>query len=326
MIRAFITGISGFAGRHLAEHLSESHSHIHIAGCGRAATANKALDATYHQCDVIDADRLTEILKSERPNRIFHLAGSVDSGNPTGMARTNIEGTLALLQACRDSQLENVRVLLVGSAAGFGEMLEEETGLGHDRTARPNSLYGITRETALQCGITVARLWSLTVFMCRPFNLLGPGLGAQYVATSILKRMMEACEHGAQRIELADQDAVRDFVDIRDAARAFNAIIELGRSNVPYSIGSGVGITIRRLAETLAKELSSGIRIVPSESGITSERPIRSGIHRSVADISRLNADTGWKPQIALAESLRDMAAYYRDHSVHTTHQEGNRS
>lgn len=326
MIRAFITGISGFAGRHLVEHLAKSHSDIHIAGCGRGASRSSAIDATYHQCDVINTGRLTEILKSERPNRIFHLAGSADFGNPTQMARTNIEGTLALLQACRDSRLENARILLVGSAAGFGEMFEHETGLGDDRIARPTSLYGITRETALQCGVTIARQWNLSVYMCRPFNMLGPGLGSQYVATSILKRMIEASEHRAQRIELADQDAVRDFVDIRDVARAFSAIIELGRPLVPYSIGSGVGITIRRLAEILATELSSSTQIVPRESDSTAERPIRSGIHRSIANISRLNADTGWHPQISLAESLRDMAAYSRKHSVQTIHQEESRS
>jgi len=278
-----------------------------VAGCGTSNVQWQDCSGKYFACDVSDRNELTGLLESQRPEYIYHLAASADSSDAGQMMRTNVAGTANLLQICRDIGLRDTKILLVGSAAGFGEMTDDEQSLSETRQPRPESFYGMSREAAFELGRIACKHWGMSVYFCRPFNLIGPGLGEHYVPAALIRKLMDAGASGRSSISIRNLSVVRDFIDVRDAVTAYHAILTQGTAGVPYSIGRGIGVTIKELAEELAAALSIEISIISDED--PEHSACRSAIMRSVAATDKLRMETGWSPGFSLRQSVRDMAA-----------------
>ena len=306
-MKCFITGLSSVSGQCLAQMLVSEVQGIDVAGCGTRHMKSPNFSGRYSTCDVSDRSDLAGLLESQRPEYIYHLAGSADSSDTGRMMRTNVVGTANLLQICRDIGLRDTKILLVGSAAGFGEMTDDEESLSETRQPRPESFYGMSREAAFELGRIACKQWGMSVYFCRPFNLIGPGLGEHYVAAALIRKLMDAGASGRSSISIRNLSAIRDFVDIRDAVKAYHAILARGTADVPYSIGRGIGVTIQELAEELAAALSIEISIISDEN--PADNAGRSAIMRSVAATDKLRMETEWSPGISLRQSVRDMVA-----------------
>ena len=258
-----------------------------------------------HQCDFRKPAEIHQVISSVEPDVVLHLAASSDPSNPDSLLQTNVAGAWHLLEACKHLDRE-IDVMLVGSAASFGEMRPDETGLGGDRICEPGSLYGVSRQTQMEMGRIADGESGLKVFLCRTFNLIGPGISNRYVPQALATRIADAIQSGLNELELRDLDAVRDFIDVRDAVAAYFAILEQGRTGYAYSVGRSEPVKIKQLARLLAEKQGAAIDFTAP--AMTSG-PSRSGIKRSVADSSDLEKETGWSPQFTLNESLRDMLA-----------------
>ena len=281
---------------------------VRITGlCQRFMGRERYVDARVCVGDVLNPEWLNSVCDDAQPDCIYHLAGSSDESDLQRMFETNITGTLNLLRACRQILGGAPRILVLGSAAGFGELGEGETSAGPSRQASPSSFYGVSRETQLRLAAIAGEKWGLNVLMCRPFNLIGPGLSSRYAPAALARRMLAAKDNGDRTFPLLNASAVRDFVDFRDAVAAYQLIVEKGQPAVPYSVGRGIGVTMADLARQIAEVIDFDVEIIADSSAAGSDR---SGIQRSVADISELTRDTGWVPVISLAESLRDMIAF----------------
>mgnify|MGYP002629436889 CR=1 FL=1 len=296
-----ITGVTSCSGLHAVRHL-ESVSDVHVHGTARVAVSMNGLQRC-HVCDFLSPEDIHRVISDVRPDQILHLAASSDPSDPNKLLQTNISGVWNLLEACEKLNRE-VDVLIVGSAASFGEMHQGEVGLGSNRVCEPGSLYGVSRQTQTEMGRIADGNNGLKVFLCRTFNLIGPGISDRYVPTALAARIQAAVEQGASELELRDMDGVRDFIDVRDAVAAYFAILEHGQTGHPYSVGSGEPVTIGQLADVLAAEQGAAIRFKEPE--ITPGKS-RSGIKRSVADATDLQKDTGWAPRFTLCDSVRDM-------------------
>ncbi len=304
-MKCFITGLSSVSGQCLAQILISEVQGVDVAGCGTRHMKFPDCNGRYFTCDVSDRSELAGLLESERPEHIYHLAGSADSTDAGRMIRTNVAGAANLLQICHDIGLRDTKILMVGSAAGFGEMNDDEQSLSEARQPRPESFYGMSREAAFELGRIARKCWGMSVYFCRPFNLIGPGLGEHYVATALMEKLMQAKDSGLSGISIRNLSAVRDFIDIRDAVRAYHAILTRGTEGIPYSIGRGIGVTIRELAEEMAAVLSLKITLSSDEDPDNSAG--RSGIKRSVAETRTIRMETGWSAEISLRKSLQDM-------------------
>jgi GDP-4-dehydro-6-deoxy-D-mannose reductase len=269
-------------------------------------TPGKACDnsnVNLEPCDIRNGADVHKLIESAQPEVVYHLAGSSDEGNPANLIKTNIEGTWNLLNACRQLQ-QPPRILLVGSAAGYGSQVAELDALHEDPPIHPNSFYGFSREAELNLGRMAHLKWGLPVFLCRPFNLIGPGLSERYAPAAILRRLLATAAANQTVFPVRNGDVVRDFVDVRDVVRAYWLIVQQGAPGVIYNIGSGRGVSIAELTQKLAIILDRQIHVVPEPVLKNSER---SQIRHSVANHRRLSEKTGWQPEIPLEQSLKDM-------------------
>ena len=299
-----ITGVTSCTGLHAVIYLASTPDVI-LHGAARRSICLESLNDC-HKCDFRNADDIHRVVSTVQPDQVLHLAASSDASKPDEMLQINVSGTWHLLEACR-SLKKSVDVLLVGSAASFGEMRPGEQQLSGGRVCEPWSLYGLSRQTQLELGRITDGLDGVRVFLCRTFNLIGPGISDRYVPAALAKKIAFAAEQGLSELAVRDLDAVRDFIDVRDAVAACIAIMRKGISGYAYSVGRGEPVTIRQLAEMLAKELGTGIRLTDDSSHIGETR---SGIKRSVADPSDLMTETGWSPRYTLMQSVRDMLSH----------------
>jgi GDP-4-dehydro-6-deoxy-D-mannose reductase len=307
MTAVLITGACSFTGRHLTNYLS-SLGDGPIVGSDKTTPDGKLPSARFEPCDARDGVEVRKLIQSVRPRAVYHLAGASDESDPATLIRMNIEGTWHLLDACR--QLPQLpQVLLIGSAAGYGVQPIEKDTFREDIPACPNTFYGLSRETELGLGRLALAKWGLPVFLCRPFNLIGPGLSERYAPAAILRRLLSPGSAGTNIFPLRNSNAIRDFVDVRDVVRAYSLILKQGRSGVIYNIGCGRGVTVAEVTKQLAGLTARSIRITEADGARTVER---SQTDRSVANHDRLTNDTGWRPEISLEQSLADMVQQMR--------------
>jgi GDP-4-dehydro-6-deoxy-D-mannose reductase len=298
--KVLITGVTSCSGLHAVRYLRLNPDVI-LHGAARGKISLDGLTEC-HPCDFRYADDIYRLIDTVRPDQVVHLAACSDASKPDEMLQINVSGTWILLEACRRLE-QRVQVLLVGSAASFGEMYPDEDRLSGRRVCEPGSLYGLSRQTQLELGRITDGLDGVEVFLCRTFNLIGPGISDRYLPGALAKRVIAAAEQGNTQLGVRDLQAVRDFIDVRDAVAAYMAILNKGRSGYAYSVGCGIPVCVRELAEVIAKEQGGGIRITDDFSSVGD---VRAGIKRSVADPAVLVNETEWTPCYTLAQSVKD--------------------
>lgn len=296
--RVLITGCNSCTGRHLVE-LLQKDSGAELFGLGRAQSSE--LPLTYTPCDVRDGDRLAWLLSAWRPTRIYHLAGTADGRDPEGLRAVNVGGTRNLLKACL-TLAQGPSVLIVSSCAVYGDLAEGDTASEDDALA-PVSVYGKSRVEQEELATRFAKECGLPVYLARPFNLTGSGLANHLVPAALLNRLRDLSDD-SDSISLKNARTVRDFVDVRDAVRAYQLILDRGQVLRPYNIGSGSGTSIRQLAATMIAVLGLSLRIIEETKTSAAER---STLLRSVADVERIGKELEWLPVISLSASLAEM-------------------
>ena len=174
-MRALVTGVSGFVGRHLVEHLRAMGDDVE--GCDRADGS----------VDIVDLASVHAAVGRVRPDVVYHLAGWSDVGGswaaPVEVFRANAEGTLNVLLACAEARVE--RVLAVSSADVYGIVREDELPIHEDAALRPVTPYAASKVAADYLALQAWLGTRLPVLRARAFNHLGPGQLPWFVARSL---------------------------------------------------------------------------------------------------------------------------------------------
>jgi GDP-4-dehydro-6-deoxy-D-mannose reductase len=294
---ALVTGASGFVGRHLVAHLTESGDEV--IGIDRATDG----------VDITDATAVAEVIDRIRPSVIYHLAGWADVGGswraPVEAFRANAEGTLNVLGAATEAGVE--RVLSVSSADVYGIVAPDELPLTEDSPLRPASPYAASKVAADFLGLQAWLGRQLPVLRVRAFNHLGPGQTDKFVAPALASRIARAERDGGDVLEVGDLSARRDFTDVRDVVRAYRLLIEHGEPGEVYNVCSGVDLAVQDLADELLALATVPLRFVTDGALL---RPVELPVLRGSHD--RLSAATGWEPAIPMATTLADLLADWR--------------
>ena len=305
--RALITGVSGFAGRRLAEQLVAD-GWI-VAGTVRSRRSGIA-GVQEHVLEIDDRDGLTALAAELRPQAVFHLAAIVDTvvtPDVLELHRTNTLGTVAVLEAIRGLP-EAPRVLYASSAFAYGFTPDDAQPVAEEQSLRPVTPYGASKAAGEAIALAFGRETGTDVMVSRAFQHTGPEHVGAYALADWAQQLAEI-EAGGGRgaIRCGNIDVARDYCDVRDVASAYRAIVDRGRAGAVYNVASGVPVTMRALLEGLIAAFGVEVGIEVDASRLRKvDQP------RFFADVARLHADTGWRPDHSLEETLAALADYWR--------------
>jgi GDP-4-dehydro-6-deoxy-D-mannose reductase len=316
-MRVLITGITGFAGSHLAEFLLQEHPQVEVFGTYRWRSRMENLDhidggVQLLEADLRDYSSIQQALERSRPDAIFHLAAQsfVPSSwtAPNETLTTNIQGQVNLFEAIRALRLDPV-VQIACSSEQYGLVLPHEVPITEDNPLRPLSPYAVSKVAQDLLGYQYFQSYGLKAIRTRGFNHTGPRRGQPFV-TSNFCRQVAAIEHGLQDavIRVGNLDAIRDFTDVRDMVRAYWLAVERGRPGEVYNIASGRGISIRELLQMIV-----GLAKVKVDVEVDPERLRPSDVEILIGDSSKFRADTGWEPRIPFEQTVADLLDYWRE-------------
>jgi GDP-4-dehydro-6-deoxy-D-mannose reductase len=291
-MRVLVTGVSGFVGHHLVAHLEGAGDDV--VGCDRA-------DGTI---DINDLESVRAVVDRVRPEVVYHLAGWSDVGGswaaPVEVFRANAEGTLNVLLACAETKVD--RVIAVSSADVYGIVREDELPITEETPLRPVTPYAASKVAADYLAMQAWLGSKLPVLRVRAFNHLGPGQRPNFVAPALAERIALNERDGGTTVPIGNATARRDFTDVRDVVRAYRLLAERGEPGEAYNVCSGRTVSVGELADRLLTMATSPMTLAPDSA---LERPVDVPI--LWGDYSRLHRATGWSPEIALDQTLRDL-------------------
>jgi GDP-4-dehydro-6-deoxy-D-mannose reductase len=302
-----LIGAGGFVGAHLAEA-------ARAAGLELVATRRQE-SADAPACDQLDPTSVAACIDAVAPDLVVNAAGAASVGRswqiPGETFAANATGVLNLLEAVAE-RAPQAHVLCLSSADVYGMREEVELPLGEDLRPQPVTPYGVSKATMeLLCGqYALAR--GLTIAVARLFNLIGPGQSDRFAIPGFARQIAAAERDGAAELELelGNAAATRDFVDVREGARA---LVELSRRGLAgtFNLCSGQGTTIGELSEELARQAGVPVSL-REEEGL--KRPLDPPA--LVGDPSRLREAIGFAPETPLARSLADLLDEWRARPV----------
>ena len=314
-----ITGGAGFIGSHLADALSAMGGIDRVVVLDDLSSGSmknlSACKATGKLCfvrgDVRDKELVRRLIEEHNINYIFHEAAivgvpiSVD--HPEATNDVNVNGTLAVLEASMDADVE--RLVMASSCVIYGDA--EHFPIKEEEPPRPKSPYGASKLAAEAYWIAFHRTYDLKTVALRYFNVYGPRQkGGNYggVITAFISNVL----NNRPPEIYGDGEQTRDFVHVRDvvkanilAASVKNAIGEV------FNIGSGVETSVNELCE-LVLEITGKQDLKP-----VFKPPRKGDIRRSWADISKARAVLGYEPEVSLRDGLIELIALVRSRAQH---------
>jgi GDP-4-dehydro-6-deoxy-D-mannose reductase len=294
-VRALITGGRGFVGHWLAEHLREQGDEAVVIDI---------------ETDVADPGAIGPVVAEAAPDAIYHLAARTHVGEswdaPSEVLRVNVLGTAEVLAAARASGTDPL-VLVISSAEVYGVVRPEDLPLTEDSPVAPATPYAASKSAAEQVALQAWRGFGQPVIVVRPFNHIGPGQAPTFAVPALARRIVTALAEGASSLPVGTLTTRRDFTDVRDVVRAYRLLVEHGEPGSLYNVCSGHDVAIGEIADRL---LSLADATLTLETDPALVRPVDLPVLRG--DPGRLERATGWKPTIALDDTIADVLAYWR--------------
>lgn len=311
-MRAFITGVGGFAGSHLSDYLLEQ-TDWQVTGCVLPGWDCSHLDrrVTCLELDLRDRMAVRATLEQVAPDVIFHLAAQafvpVSWQDPWDTLENNIRAETNILDGLVKLGAKP-RVMVVGSNEEYGLVQPQDLPLREDSPLRTNSPYAVSKVAQDLLGLSYFLSYSLPVVRVRPFNHIGPRQSEGFVAPAFAKQIA-LIEAGRQEpvIRVGNLSAQRDFTDVRDVVRAYHLVVTKGQPGEVYNIGSGQPRTVQSLLETMLSLSAAQIRI---EFDLERMRPSDTPV--VYCDAKKLRDATGWSPSISFEQTLRDVLDDWR--------------
>jgi GDP-4-dehydro-6-deoxy-D-mannose reductase len=315
-MRILISGISGFTGSHLADYFLAKGEH-EIFGTIKWRSNRENIRhiedrITLVDCDIRDAFAMKTVLQTCKPDHIFHLAAQsyvpFSWRVPQETLHTNIIGELNLFECVRELKIDPM-IHIAGSSEEYGLVFPHELPITEANPLRPLSPYAVSKVAQDLLGFQYFKSYGLKIVRTRAFNHTGPRRGDVFVTSNFAKQLVEIkCGKREPVLRVGNLEAVRDFTDVRDVARAYALALEKGIPGEVYNIASGKGIKIRDLLDKLVALSGAEIHIEQDPSRL---RP--SDVELLTGSAEKFKKATGWKQEIPLDKTLEDLIGYWRE-------------
>lgn len=315
MKKVLVTGADGFIGSHLTERLLE-------AGYDVKAFAYYNSFNTWGWLDSLSAEKLKEIEvftgDIRDPNGVRHAMADVDGvfhlaaliaipfsyHSPDSYVDTNIKGTLNVLQAARDLQLERVLVTSTSEVYGTAQYVP----IDEKHPYQGQSPYSATKIGADRLAESFYRSFELPVSIVRPFNTFGPRQSARAVIPTIISQLLA----GKEQIKLGSLTPTRDFNYVKDTANGFLAIARSDKTiGEEINIATQQEISIGDLAKEIIGQINPKAQILCDEERL---RPEKSEVNRLLGANEKIKRLTDWKPQYTFAEGIEETIRWMQQH------------
>lgn len=309
MDRCLITGCGGFIGSHLAEFLLGKGLDVY----GIVHRENDNIQHLRDRLNIIEGNilhknKLAAIVREIKPHFVFHLASltlvTPSWQNPEKTLKINILGTLYLLESIRRAGI-NPAVEVMGSSSEYGNVGRDEAPIKESSELHPSSPYGVSKVAEDMMAFLYWQACGLRTIRVRPFSVTGPRKSSD-VCSDFARGIAEVEAGLRTSINVGNLEAVRDFVDIKDAVEAMWLLIEKGVPGEVYNICSQQGTKIKDILDKLVALSGHHIEI-HGDPHLT--RPIDEPVR--IGDNSKLRR-LGWQPYIPLEKTLSDMLDYWR--------------
>jgi GDP-L-fucose synthase len=301
--RVVVTGGTGFLGRCVA-------GEIERAGARVAAVGS----ADYDLRSRAEIDRL---LRDSMPDAVVHLAAvtggiGANRAEPGTFFYDNAVMGIELLESCRTHRID--KVVVAGTVCAYPKYTRtpfREEDLWEGYPEETNAPYGLAKKMLLVQGQAYREQYGLNAVHLLVVNLYGPGdnfdLASSHVIPAMIRRFVDAQRNGAPEVVLwGDGSPTREFLHVRDAARAFRLALERYDGPDPVNVGSGWEISIRDLASKVA----AAVGYAGSVSWDTSKPNGQPGRR---LDTSRARELFGFEASTAFDQGLAETVAWYRD-------------
>jgi GDP-4-dehydro-6-deoxy-D-mannose reductase len=288
----FVTGGSGFVGRHLLAQL----------GAGVVAPARTELD-------LLDGEAVRRQIASTGPTRIFHLAAHASVGRsweqPAAVLNDNLTMTLNLLEAVRHEAPEAV-VVVASSSEVYGP--PQQLPVDESARLRPQNPYAVSKAACDLLAGQYADAHGLRVVRVRAFNQAGPGQSDDYVVGTITRQVAAAEANGAASavVRTGQPDLARDFTDVRDTVRAY--VSAAGLPADAYNVCSGRATSVGGIVE-LARQVAP----IEIRHEVDPARVRAHDVPEVRGSAERLAKASGWAPEIPLEQTVADAIDYWRE-------------
>ena len=306
-----MTGSTGFVGNHLVA-LLRTRGGIEVQSLDRRAEAVPAGVSHTWAADLGDGLAVREALDEARPDAIIHLAAQSSPQrswhHPAETFRVNVGGLLNVLESLRSLELRP-RVLVVGSSEEYGRVAAADLPLREDAPLRPLTPYASSKVAQGVLALQYTLAAGIPTIRTRTFHHTGPRRGESFAESSFARQIAEI-EAGQRRpiLRVGNLDALRDFTDVRDVARAYTLLVDRAEPGEVYNVCSGRGVHIREILDTLL-----GLSTARIDVQVDPARLRASDVPAIVGEPARLVATTGWEAEIPIADTLRGLLDDWRE-------------
>ncbi len=316
-MRVLITGVTGFAGSHLAEYILAQHPKVEVYGTmrWRSRTENiRDVESSIQllECDLRDQSSVKQLIERVRPDRVFHLAAQSfvpSSWNaPAESLTTNILGQLHIFEAVKAAKLDPW-IQIACSSEEYGLVHADELPIRETNPLRPLSPYAVSKVGQDYLGYQYFKSFGTKVVRTRGFNHDGPRRGDVFVSSNFAKQLA-SIEKGIKPpvMYVGNLEARRDFTDVRDIVRGYWLALDGGcDAGEVYNICSGTDYSIQSVLDRLIEMSGQKVEVKQDPARL---RP--SDVPVLLGDASKFTKATGWKPEIAYDQTLKDMLDYWR--------------
>lgn len=312
--KVLLTGADGFIGSHLVERLLQEGANVKafvyynsFNNWGWLDTFSKETLSKIEifSGDIRDPNGVKEAMKG--CDVVFHLAALIaipySYHSPDSYVDTNIKGTLNIVQAAKELNIE--KILVTSTSEVYGTALHVPIDEKHPKQGQ--SPYSATKIGADHLADSFYRSFNLPVTIVRPFNTFGPRQSARAVIPTIITQLL----NGKEEIKLGALHPTRDLLFVKDTVNGF---VEIAKSDSlighEVNIATNSEITVGDLAQNLINIINPKAKIVSDDIRL---RPEKSEVERLFGSNEKILQHTNWKQKYSLEEGLKETIEWFKD-------------
>jgi len=311
--RALVTGGNGFVAQWVVRAMLERGWQVFAAGIGdlpatAVLTPDERSAVQWRTMDVSKQEEVGAVVSEARADFVVHLAAVShvpDARRDPGRAfDVNAVGTVRLLAEIgrtRQAGTGDPVVLVVGSAEQYGRHEASEMPLREDAEQRPLTLYASSKAAQEVAALQAFRSEGVRVICTRSFNHSGAGHDPRFLLPSLVARALALPRAGGTLV-IGNGGTVRDFLHVRDVAKAYLALVDRAPAGEVYNVSSGDGIDVRALAGAVLRRVGVTADVSPDPA---LSRPV--DVPVLVGSNAKLRRATGWAPALTRDDIIDDL-------------------